>query len=113
MRQVQLSGFYIRSGQPGHHPERHQGVPCLTDPLPGFTQPSNQEGAFLLQRQGQPEGKGEWDHLPAHLLIGGERFYLVSQETQALFVATREVGSDLDQGPQQAQTPPDQRHLGL
>ena len=113
MRQVQLSSFYIRSGQPGHHPERHQVVPRLTDPLLRRTQPGHQEGSFLLERQGQPEGEGERDHLPAHLLIGGERFYLLGQETQALFVATREVGSDLDQGPQQAQTPLDQRHLGL
>src|SRR6266705_1372095 len=31
MSLVQLSGVYICSGQPGHHPERHQVVPCLAE----------------------------------------------------------------------------------
>src|SRR5437899_9612962 len=59
MSLVQLSSVYICSGQPGHHPERHQVVPCLADPLLRRTQPSHQEGTVLLERQGQPEGEGE------------------------------------------------------
>ena len=74
MSQVQLSGVYIRSGQPGHHSKGRLGVSCLIDPLPSFTKPSHQEGAFLLKRQGQPKGEGERDHLPAYLLIRGQRF---------------------------------------
>src|SRR6266487_462180 len=113
MSLVQLSCVYICSGQPCHHPEGHQVVPCLADPLLRRTQPSHQEGTVLLERQGQPEGEGERDQLPTHLLIRGQRFYLLRQETQALFVSTSHDGSDLDQGPQQEQTPPDQRHLCL
>src|SRR5712691_3543292 len=113
MNLVQLSRLFIGSGQPAHHADRRQVVSCLHGLLLHRKQPLSQEGYLATDRKGQREGEGEGNHVPAHLFIWRQSLCLLSELPQTLIVATLEELSDLDQSTHQAQTPLDQRHLGL
>src|SRR5256886_5074189 len=113
MNLVQLSSLLIGSGQPAHHADRRQVVSCLHGLLLHRKQPLSKVGYLAPDRKNQREGEGEGNHVPAHLFIWRQSFCLLSELPQTLIVATLEEPSDLEQGTQQAQTPLDQRHLGL
>ena len=60
-------------------------------------QPLDLEGSLRL---GEPEGEGEEDHLPTHLLRLIQALDFLNKEAQTLCVATSEDLSRRDQRPQ-------------
>src|SRR6266581_3622571 len=108
---LQLSSICICGSQHMHDAKCCQLISSLFHLSLSRKQLWQQEASFTLIRMGQPKNEGERDEVPTSFLIWGQSLYLLSKLAQACFVATLVHFPSLNQGTQQAHSPPDQRYL--